>query len=269
MTDYSNLRKIVSGDIVVKCRLEHDIRRITINQAPTYDELCLMMYRVFKDKIKSTEDIVMKYMDDGDMISLLDDTDITHAISISNLLKVTVYTKSSIQCQPQLFTSLIEMRDSLNELIKSLEVKEPLATDNKMNVSGQPQTNKSTRTLTPDELAKFDVKKNDAEESPSNKEPANVPLKTTETYVPYYPPPLHHSSSQPPPLTQQQQQQQLSRQPQAMYGTPSIYPMSPPNNTSDARMHPPPPPYFVPPPPTSHTSTPVDQAYPPPPSNRW
>jgi hypothetical protein len=57
MTDYANLRKIVTGDIIVKCNLRrvsavmfklimllkigrfgNDIRRIPINQVPTYDE---------------------------------------------------------------------------------------------------------------------------------------------------------------------------------------------------------------------------------------
>ncbi|KAI8639659.1 hypothetical protein BD408DRAFT_261326 [Parasitella parasitica] len=72
MTDYTNLRKIVTGDIIVKCRFGNDIRRIPINGVPTYDELCVMMYRVFKQDIKSSEDITLKYQDEeGDMISLL------------------------------------------------------------------------------------------------------------------------------------------------------------------------------------------------------
>ena len=86
------------------------------------------------------------------MISLLDDTDITHAISISNLLRVTVYTESSIQCQPQAFASLIEMRDTLNELIKSLEVKEAQSNSVDNAAASLEKTNKPTRTLTPAEL---------------------------------------------------------------------------------------------------------------------
>ncbi|KAI8338482.1 PB1 domain-containing protein [Chlamydoabsidia padenii] len=87
--DYSNMRKLVTGDIVIKCRYGKDIRRLTINQAPTYDELCLMMTRIFK--LPSSEDITLKYTDnENDLISLLDDNDITHAVSQSSLLKVTV-----------------------------------------------------------------------------------------------------------------------------------------------------------------------------------
>ena len=52
--------------------------------------------------------------------------DITHAISISSLLKIYVYDKSTME-QPlnsslpsvQLQTSLVEIRDSLNNLINS------------------------------------------------------------------------------------------------------------------------------------------------------
>ncbi|KAI8065466.1 PB1 domain-containing protein [Gongronella butleri] len=91
--DYSNVRKLVSGDVTVKCRHGNDIRRIVISQAPTFDELCLMMTRVFK--LAPTDDLTLKYTDsENDLISLLDDNDITHAISLSNLLKITVTTKN-------------------------------------------------------------------------------------------------------------------------------------------------------------------------------
>lgn len=71
----------------------------------------------------------------------IDDIDITHAISISNLLKVTVYDKSIPSQEQQLqkqhpttasadIASLIDIRDKLNQLIQSLssekkEEKEP------------------------------------------------------------------------------------------------------------------------------------------------
>ncbi|ORZ18578.1 hypothetical protein BCR42DRAFT_229494 [Absidia repens] len=93
--DYSNMRKLVTGDIVLKCQYGKDIRRLTINQAPTYDELCLMVSRIFK--LPSSEDITLTYTDnENDYISLLDDNDINHAVSLSTLLKITVFDKNEL-----------------------------------------------------------------------------------------------------------------------------------------------------------------------------
>ncbi|KAI8078719.1 uncharacterized protein BX664DRAFT_342547 [Halteromyces radiatus] len=121
--DYSNMRKIVTGDIVIKCRFGKDIRRLTINQAPTYDELCLMMCRIFK--LPNTEDITLKYTDnENDLISLIDDNDITHAISQSNLLKVTILDKASLDTvapgvlPEDLRLQLTSLRDSLDSILR-------------------------------------------------------------------------------------------------------------------------------------------------------
>lgn len=65
MTDYANLRKIVTGDVIVKCTVEqrsnmiellvnaltigrfgNEIRRIPINGVPTYDEYVLDTIRM-------------------------------------------------------------------------------------------------------------------------------------------------------------------------------------------------------------------------------
>lgn len=52
-------------------------RRIPIhNEAITYDELVLMMQRVFRGKLNSTDDITIKYKDeDGDLITIFDSSD--------------------------------------------------------------------------------------------------------------------------------------------------------------------------------------------------
>jgi hypothetical protein len=90
---------------------------------------------------------------------LIDDIDITHAISISSLLKVTVYDKSTINQQnkqpsSQLQASWIEMRDTLNNLIKSFktadEDKEIKASAT--STSEKAENNKAIRRLTPAEL---------------------------------------------------------------------------------------------------------------------
>lgn len=56
----------LSGKLIIKVRLEDDIRRIPIhNEAITYDELVLMMQRVFRGKITSSDDVTIKYKDEG------------------------------------------------------------------------------------------------------------------------------------------------------------------------------------------------------------
>ncbi|KAI9301703.1 hypothetical protein BJ944DRAFT_271077 [Cunninghamella echinulata] len=129
--DYTNMRKIVTGDVIVKCRLGDDVRRIAINQAPSFDELCLMMARVFK--LPNTEDITLKYMDnENDLISLLDDNDITQALSLSNLLKVTVLDKKTtglnaltagLVITDDLKNQLASLRDTLDTILRSVPEK--------------------------------------------------------------------------------------------------------------------------------------------------
>ncbi|KAI9260378.1 hypothetical protein EDC94DRAFT_660158 [Helicostylum pulchrum] len=112
MSDYTSLR-----------RFGNEIHRISINQAPTYDDLCLIMYRTFKTQITSSENIELKYIDnEGDLISLLDDNDIIHAISISNLLNIAVYDKSSSITVSQTAAEQIPttLQNEINDLKKSV-----------------------------------------------------------------------------------------------------------------------------------------------------
>lgn len=56
----------LSGKVIIKVQLGDDIRIIPIhNEALTYDELVLMMQRVFRGKLNSTDDITIKYKDEG------------------------------------------------------------------------------------------------------------------------------------------------------------------------------------------------------------
>lgn len=61
----------LSGKLIIKVQLGDDIRRIHIhNEALTYDELVLMMQRVFRGKLSSTDDITIKYKDEGECFCL-------------------------------------------------------------------------------------------------------------------------------------------------------------------------------------------------------
>ncbi|KAI8988788.1 hypothetical protein BDB01DRAFT_568367 [Pilobolus umbonatus] len=258
MTDYINLRKIVTGDIIVKCQYKDDIRRIPISQVPTYDELCLMMFRVFKSKFSSVDDIGIKYKDDeGDMISLLDDVDITHAISISNLLKITLFDKKNEVKEPvggnvQL-SSLIEIRDRLNSIIDSLNKQEEKSSTK---TNERKQEEQVVRKLTPSELAEFLPETASSERSVTTE--VNTP--GISSNIPYYPPPqpmptsqmqaqstkktpvTHNAPSQPPPQQQQQQQQQKQQQQQPIpysnnYPSPYSTYQRPPSQNNDTRVN--------------------------------
>jgi len=56
----------LSGKLIIKVALGNDIRRIPIhNEDITYDELVLMMQRVFRGQLSSTDDVTIKYKDEG------------------------------------------------------------------------------------------------------------------------------------------------------------------------------------------------------------
>ena len=52
--------------------MKDDIRRIPIhNEDITYDELVLMMQRVFRGKLEASDDVLIKYKDEGTNITNL------------------------------------------------------------------------------------------------------------------------------------------------------------------------------------------------------
>ena len=56
----------LSGKIVFKVKLEKEIKKIVIhNDDINYNELLLMMQRIFSDKIKPNDEFTIKYTDDG------------------------------------------------------------------------------------------------------------------------------------------------------------------------------------------------------------
>lgn len=60
----------LSGKLIIKVQLGDDIRRIPIhNEAITYDELLLMMQRVYQGRLAANDDITIKYKDEGSFVS--------------------------------------------------------------------------------------------------------------------------------------------------------------------------------------------------------
>ena len=52
--------------LVIKSRLGDDVRRIPVlNDDLTYDELMLMMQRVYRGKLTGSDEVAIKYTDEG------------------------------------------------------------------------------------------------------------------------------------------------------------------------------------------------------------
>ncbi|XP_012945083.2 protein TFG, partial [Aplysia californica] len=83
----------LTGKLIIKVALGEDIRRIPIhNEEITYDELVLMMQRVYRGKLSTNDEITIKYKDeDGDLITIFDSSDLTFAIQCSRILKITLF----------------------------------------------------------------------------------------------------------------------------------------------------------------------------------
>lgn len=120
----------LTGKLIIKVQLGDDVRRIPIhNDAITYDELVLMMQRVFRGKLSSTDEITIKYKDeDGDLITIFDSSDLAFAVQYSRVLKLTIILNNSEnvtkQEPPQLShmkKELRRLRDQVNFLLDSLE----------------------------------------------------------------------------------------------------------------------------------------------------
>ncbi|XP_054163076.1 protein TFG-like [Oppia nitens] len=83
----------LSGKLIIKVKFGEEIRRIPIhNEEITYDELILMMQRLFRGKLEATDDVVVKYKDDdNDLITIADSSDLLFAIQCSRILKLTLF----------------------------------------------------------------------------------------------------------------------------------------------------------------------------------
>ncbi len=63
---FSFLPMDLTGKLMIKARLGDDVRRVPIhNEDITYDELLLMLQRVFRGKLSNTDDVTVKYTDEG------------------------------------------------------------------------------------------------------------------------------------------------------------------------------------------------------------
>ncbi|KRT84083.1 hypothetical protein AMK59_1485, partial [Oryctes borbonicus] len=128
----------LSGKLIIKVQLKDDIRRIPIhNEAITYDELVLMMQRVFRGKITSSDDVTIKYKDeDGDLITILDSSDLSFAIQCSRILKLHILMNNaqndSNLCmrKPELSEIKVQLKSIRSQVDKLLDLLDVNVTPN-------------------------------------------------------------------------------------------------------------------------------------------
>ncbi|KAH7976423.1 hypothetical protein HPB52_013765 [Rhipicephalus sanguineus] len=119
----------LSGKLIIKAQLGDDIRRIPIhNEDITYDELILMMQRVFRGKLSSNDEVTVKYKDeaDGDLITIFDSSDLSFAIQCSRILKLTIFVNHQpVPLEPDeskhIRKELQEIRNVVNRLLDRFE----------------------------------------------------------------------------------------------------------------------------------------------------
>lgn len=117
----------LSGKLIIKARLGDDVRRIPIhNEDLTYNELLLMMQRVFRNTLQPSDEVTIKYADDdGDLITIFDDSDITLAIQLSRVLKLTLFCQRdkgeiSVPKAKNIRSELVDIRNRVNSILDSL-----------------------------------------------------------------------------------------------------------------------------------------------------
>lgn len=120
----------LTGKLIIKAQLGNDIRKTPINNEEiTYDELILMMARLFKGKFDVQDDVLLKYRDeDGDLVTIADDSDLKFAIQCNRVLKISIFLNGQDETVQQsdvnLFkTDLHQLMEKANSLLESIGTK--------------------------------------------------------------------------------------------------------------------------------------------------
>lgn len=124
----------LSGKLIIKAQLGDDIRRIPIhNEDMTYDELILMMQRVFRCSLNPEDEITLKYKDeDGDLVTIFDTSDLSFAIQCSRILRLTILLSKFKPQRPDITTYAIkrelqDIRNRVTALIDGLDTPVPMS----------------------------------------------------------------------------------------------------------------------------------------------
>lgn len=116
------------GALVIKVRLGNDIRRLAIhNDDLTYDDLNMMMIRIFKDKLTIEDTLLIKYEDeDGDLVTIIDTNDLAHAKGYGRTLKLTLFVNlppgsNGVPGPSDVTTELQALATSITKLLAKME----------------------------------------------------------------------------------------------------------------------------------------------------
>ncbi|XP_065837561.1 protein TFG-like [Oscarella lobularis] len=204
----------LAGKLIIKAQLDDDIRRIPIhNEEITCDELLLMMQRVFSGRLSPRDDVVLKYKDeDGDLITIADNADLTLAKQTSRVLRIVVlvngqlkpYTHLDPDSVHNVRKELVHVRDCVNGLLDQLDgihVSTPATVENKKDVESSPSASVVPSASEPKstnfDSTMFDPLKSEAKRSESSPMPSSEATTS-----------LQESQQAAPPSQAYQQQQQ-------------------------------------------------------------
>lgn len=123
----------LTGKLIIKAQLENDIRRIPIhNEDITYDELLIMMQRIFHGRLRPTDEVTLKYKDeDKDLITIADNADLTLAKQTSRILRIVLLVDgeqwpSEVHIDPDSLSAvrknLCDIRDRVNWMLDQLSL---------------------------------------------------------------------------------------------------------------------------------------------------
>jgi len=183
------------GKLIVKAQLYDDIRRVPIhNDEITYDELLLMMQRIFKGSLKAQDDIVVKYQDeDGDLVTIFDSNDLSLAIQSCRILKLKLLPTKKEEPAKELKVAAIpvsairdqlkELRDKVNNILDYLDqndLDKVLARDTKSSVSTTSQTVEKIATVNMNGTGSSNEMKPATVFLPDENRPASSPVPVNE-----------------------------------------------------------------------------------------
>lgn len=111
----------LGGKLIIKVQLGDDIRCIPIhNEDITYDELVLMMQRVFRGQLSSSDEVVIKYKDeDGDLVTIFDSSDLAFAIHCSKILKLSLFVNG--HPKPMETEDIVQIRKQLQSIRRQVD----------------------------------------------------------------------------------------------------------------------------------------------------
>lgn len=142
----------LAGNLIIKARFNNNFKKTTINNDElTYDELILMLQRLFNGKFDAKDDIKLKYRDeDGDLVDIDNDSDLKSAIQSNRYLKLVISLGdeeddcSILEDNHKISLSKKEFRqltDTMERILERLKTNEPIKPECSTNSSFEPLNN--------------------------------------------------------------------------------------------------------------------------------